>query len=123
MPYGDGSGPAGMGPMTGRATGFCAGYSVPGYVNRFQDSPRYGRGGGGKGHRNRYYATGLPGWSRARMNYPAWGGFTAPPPNVPEMSPEREADMLKNQAQMMQEEINSINERIKELETMKENKK
>ena len=57
------------------------------------------------------------------MNYPAWGGFTAPQPYVPEMSPEREADMLKNQAQMMQEEINSINERIKELETMKENKK
>ena len=57
------------------------------------------------------------------MNFPAWGGFTAPQSYVPEMSPEREADMLKNQAQMMQEEINSINERIKELENMKEKKK
>lgn len=33
MPRGDGTGPAGMGPMTGRAAGYCAGYGVPGYVN------------------------------------------------------------------------------------------
>jgi len=33
MPLGDGTGPAGMGPMTGRAAGFCAGYPVPGYMN------------------------------------------------------------------------------------------
>jgi len=33
MPRGDGTGPAGMGPMTGRAAGYCAGYPVPGYVN------------------------------------------------------------------------------------------
>lgn len=33
MPFGNGTGPAGMGPMTGRATGFCAGYPVPGYMN------------------------------------------------------------------------------------------
>ena len=33
MPRGDGTGPTGMGPMTGRAAGFCAGYSVPGYMN------------------------------------------------------------------------------------------
>jgi len=33
MPFGDGTGPAGMGPMTGRAAGFCAGYPTPGYMN------------------------------------------------------------------------------------------
>ena len=33
MPWGDGTGPAGMGPMTGRAAGYCAGYPVPGYMN------------------------------------------------------------------------------------------
>jgi len=33
MPLGDGTGPAGAGPMTGRAAGFCAGYPVPGYMN------------------------------------------------------------------------------------------
>ena len=40
MPFGDGTGPAGMGPMTGRAAGFCAGYPAPGYMN-----PVVGRAG------------------------------------------------------------------------------
>jgi hypothetical protein len=40
MPFGDGTGPAGMGPMTGRAAGLCAGYPVPGYMN-----PVMGRAG------------------------------------------------------------------------------
>ncbi len=33
MPFGDGTGPSGMGPMTGRAAGFCTGYPMPGYRN------------------------------------------------------------------------------------------
>ena len=33
MPAGDGTGPLGFGPMTGRAAGYCAGYPVPGYMN------------------------------------------------------------------------------------------
>jgi hypothetical protein len=33
MSFGDRTGPAGLGPMTGRAAGFCAGYPVPGYMN------------------------------------------------------------------------------------------
>jgi len=33
MPAGDGTGPFGLGPMTGRAAGYCAGYPVPGYGN------------------------------------------------------------------------------------------
>jgi hypothetical protein len=47
MPFGDGTGPTGMGPMTGRAAGFCAGYSVPGYIN-----PVAGRAG--------FYGAGMP---------------------------------------------------------------
>ena len=39
MPAGDGTGPAGLGPMTGRAAGYCAGYPAPGYMN-----PVAGRG-------------------------------------------------------------------------------
>ena len=35
MPRGDRTGPAGMGPMTGRAAGYCAGYSTPGYTNPY----------------------------------------------------------------------------------------
>jgi len=33
MPAGDGAGPMGWGPMTGRAAGYCAGYPVPGFMN------------------------------------------------------------------------------------------
>jgi len=33
MPAGDGTGPMGWGPMSGRAAGYCAGFAVPGYVN------------------------------------------------------------------------------------------
>ena len=39
MPRGDGTGPNSMGPMSGRAAGYCAGYGVPGFVN-----PGPGRG-------------------------------------------------------------------------------
>jgi len=42
MPRGDGTGPAGLGPMTGRAAGFCAGYSVPGYMNPVAGRTGYG---------------------------------------------------------------------------------
>ena len=41
MPAGNGTGPDGMGPMTGRALGYCAGYDRPGYMN-----DGFGRGGG-----------------------------------------------------------------------------
>ena len=146
MPRGDGTGPAGLGPMTGRAAGYCAGYPVPGYMNPipgggFWGAARggFGRGagrGGGRGRRNWYYATGLPGWARTAQGLPAWGGGTGYPyygaspyygapygygnpynPWGPEITPQQEADILKDQAKAMQEEINSINQRIKELES------
>ena len=122
MPRGDGTGPAGMGSMTGRGAGFCAGYSVPGYLNRYPGGARFGGGGGGRGWRHNYYATGLPGLGRGQMGGPAWGGGIAPYPYAPEFTPEKEAEVLKNQAQIMQEEINSINERIRELEKLETKK-
>ena len=33
MPRGDKTGPTGLGSKTGRAAGYCAGFSVPGYMN------------------------------------------------------------------------------------------
>ena len=33
MPFGDGTGPGGMGPMTGRGAGYCAGFGGPGFAN------------------------------------------------------------------------------------------
>ena len=47
MPLGDRTGPAGMGPMTGRAAGYCAGFPMPGYMN-----PAVGRAG--------FYGAGVP---------------------------------------------------------------
>lgn len=41
MPAGDGTGPMGFGPMTGRAAGYCVGYPVPGFMNPF--GGRFGR--------------------------------------------------------------------------------
>lgn len=39
MPRGDRTGPAGMGPRTGRAAGYCAGYSTPGYTRAMGRMP------------------------------------------------------------------------------------
>ena len=56
MPRGDGTGPTGAGPMTGRAAGYCAGYSVPGTANPI---PRQRLGLGlGRGFRALYAAVG-----------------------------------------------------------------
>lgn len=126
MPGGDRTGPAGMGPMSGRAAGFCAGYGVPGYAN-----PAGGRGwgrgwgrggnrGGGFGRRNWYYATGLPGWQRADMGAPAWG---APPavPVAPGAYPapagaESETEALKAQAEHLEQALDDIRSRLDELQ-------
>jgi hypothetical protein len=123
MPAGDGTGPRGMGPMTGRGAGYCAGYGAPGYANpmpgwSFGMGRGRGRGGGwGRGWRNMYYATGLPGW--ARYGYtPAWGAppaaaygpYGAPPTR------EQETEFLKSQAEMLKEELDAISQRIAELE-------
>jgi len=98
----------GMGPMTGRAAGYCAGYPAPGYMN-----PIPGRGfglGWGRGWRHWFYATGLPAW--ARFGYPpAWGyGPYAPP------TPEQEAENLKAQAEWLKDQLDAINQRIEKLE-------
>jgi len=117
MPRGDGTGPAGMGPMTGRAAGFCAGYPVPGYANPVGGRGYWGWGrgfrGGGRGRRNWYYATGLPGWTRVPYDYPALG---YPTPAVAQVTPQQELDDLKQQAEYFQSALEEINEHIKQLE-------
>jgi len=128
MPGGDGTGPAGFGPMTGRAAGFCAGYPVPGYAN-----PVGGRGyggwgrGGGWGRRNWYYATGLPGWARAAQGMPSWGGTVNPyayggAPFAPTLTAQQELDGLKGQAEYLEDSLDGIKKRIEELESQKSSK-
>jgi hypothetical protein len=128
MPRGDGTGPAGMGPMTGRAAGYCAGYPVPGFMNPVGGRGYWGRGrgfwgrgggrGGGRGWRNWYYATGLPGWARAAYGYPAWGGAVNPHPPFPaqSMAAEQELQGLKQQAEYFEGALEEIKKRIEQLE-------
>ena len=107
MPGGNGTGPAGAGPMTGRAAGYCAGNSIPGYANSIR-----GRGlNGGGGFRGRGFAQGRGmgrrNWNQAMPQYPY---------STQEMTPENEIEMLKNQAKFMQEDITAVNKQITELE-------
>lgn len=107
MPGGDRTGPQGMGPRTGRAAGFCAGFQQPGYLNpvRGYGAGRGGGFGGGRGRRNRFYATGLPRWARFQ-------GYFAP--YLPEVA--TEAEDLKAQANMLQNQLDQVNRRITEIE-------
>jgi len=120
MPGGDRTGPRGMGPMTGRALGYCAGYDTPGYMKG--PGMGFGRGwGGGRG------------WGRGR-----WGGYGRgygwgyripvytpySPSTVPQVSPENQLPMLKQEKDYLESEMNSlksalddISKRINELET------
>ncbi|MCD6575698.1 MAG: DUF5320 domain-containing protein [Nanoarchaeota archaeon] len=44
MPFGDGTGPDGRGPMTGRGLGYCAGYNSPGFTRGVPMGRGFGRG-------------------------------------------------------------------------------
>jgi len=133
MPRGDGTGPAGMGPMTGRAAGYCAGYSAPGFMNPIPGGGfGLGRGRGGFG---RGLGLGFRG-GRGRMGAmpPAWGAYyNAPPYPQPPVagagtaapyyapasgapSHEQEAEMLKEQAQYLQDMLENVQQRINYLE-------
>ena len=128
MPAGNGTGPLGLGPMTGRAAGYCAGYPVPGYMNPIPGRGRgwfgFGRGwgrgfgwfgrGGGRGWRHWYWATGLPGWARFAWGLPAFGGWVYP--YGLKMTPKEEMDMLKSQAEALKQELDDIQSRISTLE-------
>jgi len=122
MPYGDGTGPAGMGPMTGRAAGLCAGYGMPGYMNPVGGRGFWARGGRGafgrgRGHRHWYHATGLTGWQRAAMGWPGPYSYPAPPPQPYQPSADQELAALRNQVKYMEQGIKEARERIEELET------
>jgi hypothetical protein len=92
--------------MTGRGAGFCAGYAMPGYTN-----PMPGRGMGWGRGKGRGFGMGM-GWRHgwAAQGYPV----TAQP--VP-YAPQDEMTMLKNQAQSLGQALETIKNRINELET------
>jgi len=120
MPRGDGTGPGGLGPMTGRAAGYCAGYSVPGYMNpsggRLGLGFGYGRGLGrglGRGMGRGYGRGFVPGYVNPMpYNPPVYGGGFYQPP----IDPKQEIGMLNEDANALKEQLDSINKRITELE-------
>jgi len=106
MPFRDGTGPAGMGPMTGRGMGPCAGYSGIGRMGT--GFGRFGFFGRGRGHRNWFRATGLPFWARNPI-------FTATAP-----SQEDEMAALKSDAEFLKASLKNIEDRMNELSKSKE---
>jgi len=114
MPRGDGTGPGGMGPMTGRAAGYCAGYSVPGYMNPAggRMGMGWGRGWGrGRGWAQPYAAPVSP---VAPVQPAAYGMYTGAPAYA--YSKEQEKDMLQNQVKAMEEQMEAIRKRIEEID-------
>lgn len=123
MPGGDRTGPMGMGPMTGRGAGHCAGYAMPGFAGRGPGRGIWGGGRGrGRGRRNWFYATGVPGWQRAAWGWPSFGfggpagGPGAPFVAPPTMSRDQELDLLRRQAEGFAGALDEIRRRIDEIE-------
>jgi len=120
MPWGNRTGPWGMGPMTGRAMGYCAGYPAPGYFNPaggWGYVPGPGRGlAGFRGHggRGRFFAGWAPRWGGA---WYGTSGAGLPFSPVPGTSPPKEIEVLKEQAAYFEEALSDIMKRISELES------
>lgn len=125
MPFGDRTGPLGLGPRTGRAMGYCAGFEVPGSVNPVPGQGWFGFGrgrgrgwfGGGRGWRHRYWATGLYGLGRAGYAFPPFAGVEYS--YGPEFTAKNEIDLLKDHADFFKQQLDEIQKRISTLEKAK----
>jgi len=92
--------------MTGRGAGSCAGYERTGY-----GEPMLGRywgpgvcyRGRGRGWRNMYYATGLPGWARPAFVPPA-------------QATEQQLAELKAEADWLAGRLAAIQKHVEEIE-------
>ncbi len=120
MPGGDGTGPWGLGPMTGRRMGYCAGTGMPGYA--------YGAGFGGFGRGRGGFGRGARGMGMGYGRGAWWGAGVVPPvayPGVPAISDEdllkNEKMALENQFKYFQNALADIEARMKELESRKKN--
>ena len=102
MPGGDRTGPMGRGPMTGRAAGLCAGYHNPGYA-----TPGYGRGfgrGWGRGIGRGFWGRGRRFWYRSYDDIP----YRQP-------STDEEKAYLEDLVKNLEDEIETIKERLQDL--------
>ncbi|MDD5567954.1 MAG: DUF5320 domain-containing protein [Candidatus Omnitrophica bacterium] len=109
MPGFDGTGPRGQGAMTGGGRGYCA-------MSVGEAKRQFGRGisgarGSGRGWRNCFYTTGLPGWMRAQKDIQAFGGYGRT------LSKENKLSVLKNQAEYIKNELDSVQARVQDLDS------
>jgi hypothetical protein len=123
MPWGDRTGPWGMGPRTGWGMGYCSGYDMPGYANP------YNPGGGRWGGRGRGWGRGFGrgrGYGRMRWAYPAvpvsYGPGLAYEPYYGEPArptAEQEKAYLEKLSKSLEEQLSEIKDRLKELASKK----
>ena len=100
MPYRDGTGPIGQGPLTGGGRGYCAGFANL--------------------ERSRIHLGFRRGYGRGSGRGLGWGyGYRADFVQPPTMSKEQELELLKNQAASIQGTLQNIENRISELEKQK----
>ncbi|MCF8085536.1 MAG: DUF5320 domain-containing protein, partial [Desulfohalobiaceae bacterium] len=109
---GNGTGPMGFGPMTGRAAGYCAGFGRPGHM-----TPGPGRGmgfgfRGGGGRRRRGVRGGQ--WFGQAPGFAPWG---APAAGYAGPSRQQEREMLQGQIEHMENALSELKQRLSELET------
>ena len=119
MPGGDRRGPVGMGPMTGRAAGYCGRYDLPGYANGLPGrgfGMGFGGGRAGRGFRGRAFGGG--GFRRWNMAPGFAGGITfrGYGAGYVEPDPQLERSALSRQANALQAELEAIRKRIDEIE-------
>lgn len=125
MPGFDGTGPAGMGPMTGGGRGFCSPWGAGAAFAGRGFGRGLGRGGGwGFGFRGSsppwpYVGLGRGGLPRCGYFFrnTGWGWPYDPTVAAPEWSKEQELGFLRNEAGAIKEELEQIDKRIQELET------
>ena len=103
MPRGDGTGPMGIGPATGKGMGYCAGSAMPGYM-----SGGFGMGRG-RGFGRMHCMTGQLRWARSG----AYPYMEYPGPSAAPVIDEKEA--LHNRAAFLEKELNQVRERLEEL--------
>lgn len=125
MPRGDGTGPMGQGPMTGRAAGLCAGFSTPGFAN---SAPRMGMGfrrgavsGRGKGRGGGFGRVQAPTQPVAQPAQAQQLSAQATNPVAPQSqmpvqsSRDQEIQNLKNRLDALEEQINQIGNAISQM--------
>lgn len=107
MPGGNGTGPLGMGPRTGRGAGYCSGNAAPGYMNPVNNRSYQGRGRGNR-RGGRGYGYGFRGVTPVVNPYP----FAENQANG--------IESLENQARYLEESLDNINRQIAELKNRKQ---